>query len=88
MSLNFDDTLNAIDIKIQESIQSHLDSLKTSLLSEAKDVFINDFTKKIHSNNELFTPDYNKDFLDKYTKYVTSIPHGNKRININLMQHY
>ena len=84
MSLNFDDTLNAIDIKIQESIQSHLDSLKTSLLSEAKDVFINDFTKKIHGNNELFTPDYNKDFLDKYTKYVTSIPHGNTIINIKL----
>ena len=40
MSLNFNDTLYAIDIKIQESIQSHLDSLKTSLLSEAKDVFI------------------------------------------------
>lgn len=92
MSINFEDTLNTIDIKIQESIQIHLDSLKTSLLSEAKDIFINDFTKKIHGNNELFTTDYNKDFLDKYTKFITSIPYGNSKklieLNANIIKSY
>ena len=87
MSVNFDSTLNAIDTKIQESIQVHLDSLKKSLLSEAKDVFVNDFTKKINGDNELFTPNYNKDFLDKYAKFTTSIPNGNTRINIKINTH-
>lgn len=87
MSINFDSTLNAIDTKIQESIQVHLDSLKKSLLSEAKDVFVNDFTKKINGDNELFTPNYNKDFLDKYINFNTSIPSGNTRINIDFTAH-
>jgi len=65
--LDFSDTFDVINNQIDQSIKDKMTELTKTLSQNIRLSIKNDFIKKIHQDNEIFTIDYKKCFLQKYS---------------------